>query len=238
MDSRLPIRPPPLAIKEKDVKGMAAKEDTDAKKQLAPYFTIFLENPDGSLSLGLPPDMKLPSPPPSPRQERRTELLSDVPLGMLEAGASSAVYTGSVDAFKRHEQFFSGLLLLEMVVEVVYLLMLYHGARHSIQAVAAAYQVLPKESLWMLFWIQLACEISYLKLYFCMGFSALMKHKPRLYSYFSNVALGGIVVQVLFAYMNKANIAVFALRLISYVYSRFLRGMLQHIMLHPLSMEV
>ncbi|CAE7656615.1 unnamed protein product, partial [Symbiodinium pilosum] len=52
-----------------------------------------------------------------------------------------------------------------------------------------------------------------------MGFSAANKHKPRLYAWFSNIALTGIIVQVLFAYMNKANIVVFALRLFCYVYA-------------------
>eukprot|EP00440_Ansanella_granifera_P025654 gb/GFBE01027859.1/.p1 GENE.gb/GFBE01027859.1/~~gb/GFBE01027859.1/.p1 ORF type:complete len:249 (+),score=46.17 gb/GFBE01027859.1/:1-747(+) len=237
-------RPPPLALKEKYL-GAPLKDGKGGQDDLVPYLAIYLENPDGSLSLGLPPDMKLPEPPTSPRQRTMPDLSSipslvDMPWAASQLGGSSSAraQVGSVIAFQKHERLLFGLLVLELVVEVVYLLMLYHGSRHSVKEVASAYQVLPVESLWMLFWLQLACELSYLKLYFCLGFSALAKHKPRMYSWFANVALGGIIVQVLFSYMNKANILVFALRLFSYVYARFMKGMLHQIMLRPLALDV
>ncbi|CAE8631743.1 unnamed protein product [Polarella glacialis] len=109
--------------------------------------------------------------------------------------------------------------------------MLYIGSKHAVPEVAAVYPALPLSTFWVLFWMLLAFEMSYLKLYFGMGFVALFKHKPRVYNWFSNVALLGIVVQVLFSYMNKANLIVFSFRLVSYVYSRFMRGLLQEISL-------
>lgn len=222
------VRPPPLAIKE--TCGSQLKEPQ--KEDLATYFAVYLENPDGSLSLGIPPNVKLPSPPVSPRLPSRLPDVSTM-LSSIERVNPDSFAGNVLCSLQRHERLFTGLLALELVVELAYLMMLYHGARHSIREVAAVYSAVPVSSLWILFWLQLGCEISYLKIYFGMAFTAVMKHKPRTYAWFANVALGGIIVQVLFSYMNKANILVFALRLFSYVYARFMRSMLQQIMLRP-----
>eukprot|EP00913_Durusdinium_trenchii_P034708 g32470.t1 len=160
----------------------------------------------GTYSLGLPPDLKLPSPPSSPRDGRR------VSSPFLAEFGRSPVPTLSPAAFLQHERLLTGLLIFELVVEIAYISLLCHASRHSIHEVALAYEVIPLESLWSLFWVQLAVQMGYLKLYFCVAFSAVSKHKPRLYGWFSNVALGGIIIQVLFSYMNKSNIFVFSLR--------------------------
>eukprot|EP00930_Biecheleria_cincta_P057307 TRINITY_DN43275_c0_g1_i1.p1 TRINITY_DN43275_c0_g1~~TRINITY_DN43275_c0_g1_i1.p1 ORF type:complete len:248 (+),score=38.00 TRINITY_DN43275_c0_g1_i1:86-829(+) len=222
------VRPPPLAIKESC--GSELKEP--ASENLATYFAVYLENPDGSLCLGIPPDLKLPSPPVSPRLPSRLPDVSTM-LSSIDRVSPGSFAGNILCSIQRHERLFTGLLVLEFVVEMIYLMMLYHGARHSIREVAAVYQAVPVSSLWILFWVQLGCELSYLKLYFGMALTAVMKHKPRMYSWFANIALGGIVVQVLFSYMNRANIVVFALRLFCYVYARFMRSMLQQIMLRP-----
>ena len=195
-------------------------------EELATCCAVYLENPDGTYSLGLPPNLRLPSPPSSPRGWRR-------PSSPFADFGGQAVPTLSPAAFLQHERLLTGLLVVELVVEIAYLALLCHASRHSIHEVAMVYEVLPLESLWSLFWVQLAMQIAYLKLYFGVGFSAVSKHKPRLYGWFSNVALGGIIIQVLFSYMNKSNIFVFSLRLFCYVYARFLRSVLLQIALQP-----
>mmetsp|Transcript_6095 Transcript_6095/g.11154 ORF Transcript_6095/g.11154 Transcript_6095/m.11154 type:complete len:241 (-) Transcript_6095:61-783(-) len=222
----------PVATKDM-VDAPAAKLGDDAS-DLAPYFAVYLENPDGSLSLGLPPNMRLPSPPSSPRARPQADLpffadLAD-PIGGLGARSARRV---SPAAFAQHERLFTGLLVVELTLETAYLALMLHSSRHSVHEVAAVYQALPLQSLWTIFWAQLGFQLAYLKLYFGMGFSAANKHKPRLYAWFSNVALTGIVVQVLFAYMNKANIVIFALRLFCYVYSRFMKGLLHQLAQYP-----
>lgn len=199
---------------------------TTTGDELATCCAVYLENPDGTYSLGLPPNLQLPSPPSSPRQR-----LPSSPF-LAELGGSTLPPL-SPTAFLQHERLMTGLLVLELVVEIAYLTLLCHASRHSIHEVAMAYEALPLESLWSLFWVQLCLQIGYLKLYFCVGFSAVSKHKPRIYGFFSNVALGGIVIQVLFSYMNKSNIFVFALRLFCYVYARFLRSALLQLALQP-----
>jgi len=217
------------------MKAVAETPDcNDGSENLATCFAIYIENPDGSLAMGLPPHLQLPAAPKSPRiKMSRSDrpLLSTMPAALREGLGSDGFGAISPINYEWHERCFCGLLLVELLVEIVYVLLLYHGARHSIQEVFEAYQVLPIQSLWLLFWIQFFCEVSYLKLYFCMGFTAVVKHKPRVYSWFSNLALVGIIVQVFFSYMNKSNLLVFAFRLSSFVYARFMRGMLDQLFL-------
>eukprot|EP00933_Yihiella_yeosuensis_P041815 TRINITY_DN36216_c0_g1_i4.p1 TRINITY_DN36216_c0_g1~~TRINITY_DN36216_c0_g1_i4.p1 ORF type:complete len:266 (-),score=30.31 TRINITY_DN36216_c0_g1_i4:129-926(-) len=205
------------------------------KEENSAFLAVYLENPDGSLSLGLPPGTKLPEAPDSPRQERNESNMG---------WSSSANFRGShrllpdlLTAYKKHEKAFTCLLLIELVLEATYIFLLYHSAHHSVNEVSSVYKVLPLSSLWLIFWMLFALEMSYLKLYFWMGFTALLKHKPKMYSWFGNIALIGIVFQVFFSYMNRANLVVFALRLVCYIYARFMRSLLQTMQLRPMSME-
>jgi len=100
------------------------------------------------------------------------------------------------------------------------------------------YTNLPHSALWRIFWVLFVCEMSYVKLYYGLGFTAIYKNRPRLYTWFTNVALAGIVGQVLFAYMNAFNLLIFLLRLASYVYAKFMRSQLERAALVPVTVEV
>mmetsp|Transcript_104782 Transcript_104782/g.223953 ORF Transcript_104782/g.223953 Transcript_104782/m.223953 type:complete len:212 (-) Transcript_104782:55-690(-) len=203
-----PIRPASLALP-----GTPAED-----KDLPPV--IFLENPDGSLALGLPPGAQLL---PAPLSPRRGPACPDLARQVEDLECS----------FQRHERVFSGLLLTELVVEFAFSLALVSCAGHSVQEVSRLYKTLSLSTLRYIFWGLFACEISYYKVYYGLGFTALYKNRPRFYHWFTNVALAGILIQVLFAYMNKLNLLVFVLRLASYVYAKFMRFKLQRMALLP-----
>mmetsp|Transcript_123894 Transcript_123894/g.361829 ORF Transcript_123894/g.361829 Transcript_123894/m.361829 type:complete len:205 (+) Transcript_123894:87-701(+) len=181
---------------------------------------IALQNPDGSLSVGLPPGAALPLPPPSPR----------------ESYAALREHALSVDldrTFHRHEQCFAALLLSELIIEFMFSLLLLSVAKRSVEEVSQLYTNIPLRTLWSIFWGLFVCEVSYIKIYYGLGFVAVVRSKPRVYNWFTNVAIVGIVVQVLFAYMNGFNLMIFLMRLASFVYAKFMRIQLERASLLP-----
>mmetsp|Transcript_78236 Transcript_78236/g.242573 ORF Transcript_78236/g.242573 Transcript_78236/m.242573 type:complete len:205 (-) Transcript_78236:43-657(-) len=175
---------------------------------------IVLQNPDGSLGIGLPPGTALPQPPSSPRGSR--DAARDV--GQLPR-------TERMLSF--HGRCFFALLVSELIIEFIFNVLLLSVAKHSVEAVSLLYANIPNATLWSIFWGLFACEISYIKVYYGLGFVALAKGQPRVYHWFTNISILGIVVQVLFAYMNKFNLLIFLMRLSSYVYAKFMRIQLE-----------
>lgn len=175
-------------------------------------------NPDGTLSQGVPEGHKEQTPPTTPRLE-----------GMSGADLSAEFE----QVFARHERLFLSLLLMEFATEVSFNIMYCYYAEYSIREVALVYHSLTLYNLWVIFWTLFAMEVGYMMIYYTLGAMAIWRGKPKLYHSFSIVALAGILGQVLLAYMNKFNLLIFFLRLMAYVYSKFLRNLLQSILLLP-----
>lgn len=183
-----------------------AKED--------PKCPVFLENPDGSLIYGIPPGTKVPSPPHTPRR-------SDGLAPMDPALAAEVEYI-----FQRHEKLFLSLLVMELATEITFSLMYLYYAEYSVHEVSLVYHQLSLRTLWLIFGSLFATEITYFCIYYGLGFWAIWSNKRRVYRWFANAALVGILGQVMLAYMNKFNLLVFFLRLMAYVYAKFLRNLL------------
>jgi len=187
---------------------------------------IVFENPDGSVSLGLPPGVSLPSPPRSPRQ-------------LVSSGAAEALLRSPADfvdieaRFRRHLRYFSVLLFAELLIDSLFSVLYASSAQHSVYEVSLVCRNVPMSMLRAIFWGLFLVEISYLKAYYGFALTALHKNSMRSYAWFSSTAMIGIISQVLFAYMNRLNIIVFMLRLCSYVYSKYLRKQLEQASILP-----
>jgi len=181
---------------------------------------VFLLNPDGTLAEGIPEGHKEQTPPTTPRWE-----------GLALAGGDLSAEFEQV--FVRHERLFLSLLLMEFATEVSFNIMYCYYAEYSVREVSLVYHSLTLYGLWVIFWTLFALEISYMMVYYGLGALAIWKGRPKLYHGFAVVALAGILGQVLLAYMNKFNLLIFFLRLMAYVYAKFLRNLLQSMLLLP-----
>lgn len=181
---------------------------------------VFLKHPDGSMSEGVPPGYKETPAPRSPRQGR-----------ILWWDDSMAAEFDFI--YSRHEKLFVSLLLMEFVVEFTFNVMYLFYAKYSVREVGMVYHTLSQNTLWVIFWVLFGAEVAYCIIYYTMGFCSVWTSKPRYYRWFSHVALVGILGQVLLAYMNKFNLLIFFLRLMAYIYAKFLRNLLLSLYLLP-----
>lgn len=191
---------------------------------LRPLIPILVENPDGSMSEGVPPGYKEKTPPRSPR-------------GLAEG------LWGEVDAMgieeelqmlhSRHQKLFVSLLLLQFVTEVSFDVIYIFRRKHALQEVEAIYPHADPQHLMAALWTLFVCEVLFGVVYYSLGAVALYTNKPRHYKYFAGCCLIGILGQVLMAYMNKFNLVIFFMRLLTYIYSKFLRSIALHMQLLP-----
>lgn len=184
---------------------------------------VFVAQPAGNLLVGAPQGYKDKTPPGTPR-------IGDTPL----AWADESLLAEFEYIFMRHEKLFLALLLMEFVVEAVFNCMYVYYASYAVHEVAHVYHSLSIHTLWVILGVMWIGEICFCATYYSMGFLSVWATKPHYYEWFSRVALVGIFGQVLLAYMNKFNILVFFLRLLSYIYSKFLRNLLQSMSLLPM----
>jgi len=184
---------------------------------------VFVSQPGGNMSFGTPAGYKEKTPPGTPRLD-----------GIALAWADDGLIAEFEIIFMRHEKLFLALLIMEFAVEAVFNCMYVYYAKYAVHEVAHVYQSLSMHTLWMIVGVMWFGELSYCAVYYSMGFLAVWATKPYYYQWFASIALVGIFGQVLLAYMNKFNILVFFLRLLSYIYAKFLRNLLQSMSLLPM----
>lgn len=139
--------------------------------------------------------------------------------------------------FEKHERAFAWLLLGQLVVEMSFNVVYVYYGRFAVRQLSLVYHAASMHTLWMMFWGLYLVEMLYVMSYYMAGVSALWRGKPQLYQWFADVALVGLAWQVVMAYMNKFNLLVFILRMLAYVYARFMRNMVRSLSLLPVLAE-
>merc|ERR1719291_1413640 len=82
-------------------------------------------------------------------------------------------------------------------------------------------------------WTVFVVQLLYSLLYYFLAASALHTRLPKQYQMFANCGLIGILGLVFLAYVDKFNLLVFFLRLISYIYAKYLQGLTVSLLLLP-----
>lgn len=177
---------------------------------------IFIENPDGSLSKGVPQGFKESTPPSTPRVQVLDTTMVDADI---------------VRVLARHETLFLALLLLDLIVECSFEAMHMSYRDDAIFELSLIYPSVSKPVLCSIYWCAFVAEFIYCAVYFVMGVTAAVRSKPHLYHRFSTIALMGTLGQLPLAYLNRFNLLIFFLRFIAYAYARFQWNLLQGIML-------
>merc|ERR1719321_1699984 len=113
---------------------MASRDDKvepgNKRLHLHPLIPILVENPDGTMSEGVPPGYKEKTPPRSPRG------LSDALWGDIDAnGIEEELHM----LHTRHERLFITLLALQFAAEVSFDSLFILRQRHALQEVEAIY---------------------------------------------------------------------------------------------------
>merc|ERR1719188_775883 len=86
-----------------------------------------------------------------------------------------------------------------------------------------------EQILWCVFFGQAAFAVSYN----IVAVMALSTRQPRNYRMLANFGVAGILGLVLLAYVDKFNLIIFFLHLLTYIYAKFLQGLTASLLLLP-----
>eukprot|EP00930_Biecheleria_cincta_P097196 TRINITY_DN88913_c0_g1_i1.p1 TRINITY_DN88913_c0_g1~~TRINITY_DN88913_c0_g1_i1.p1 ORF type:complete len:237 (+),score=40.17 TRINITY_DN88913_c0_g1_i1:181-891(+) len=203
-----------------------------SKVKLLVHGPIFIENPDGSITEAVPSDVK-----PKIRSERRRDPFVDGDSDSSGSGSATAGISMSQEVeflYSRHERVFILLLSIQLLLEALYATVFFVRMRRSIWELVAMYSwEISEKTAEAVLWTAFTLQVTYAVLYYVMAGTALWTKRPKHYQQFATASLCGVVGLVLLAYADKFNLPIFFLRLLAYIYSRFLQGLTASILLLP-----
>jgi len=217
--------------------GFSPDETTklaDAAKMQALHAPIFLENPDGSITEAIPSDLKLEKPKSRGRSPFADGNDSDGSQGSMSDALAASMYQEVDFLYSRHERVLLLLLFTQFSLEVLYDVVYIVRMDPSVQEFLAMYNWrLDKRAAHTIFWVIFFLQVMYSLAYYSIAGVAMWTKRPKQYRLFANWSLVGIVALVLLAYVDKFNLLIFFLRLLAYIYARFLQGLTASLLLLP-----
>lgn len=179
---------------------------------------LIFENPDGSLHHALPTGTRFkkarPETPPMERLAR--EWISWDPQLMIQI---ERIYS-------RHERVFIVLLFTQFLLENSFNALLIKHRESTFTEIMKSYSFVTEAYAPVVFWALLGTSAIFSGAYYIMAAVAAWERRTAYMRIFSDIAMIGILGQVLFAYINRFNVILFFLRFVVFAHSRFLLSIL------------
>mmetsp|Transcript_114537 Transcript_114537/g.160824 ORF Transcript_114537/g.160824 Transcript_114537/m.160824 type:complete len:240 (+) Transcript_114537:125-844(+) len=222
--------------------GACSKPNTKEKDVAPPggrlmvHGPIFVENPDGSITEAVPSDAKQARPK-GDRGDRGRRESNDGDSDSSGSGSNANGISMSQEVeflYSRHERVFMLLLFIQFVLESLYAAVFVVRMRPSMFELEAMYnwEISPKTAAAVL-WTTLVIQVLFGIVYYFMAVLSIWTKRPKHFQMFAKTCLCGVVGLVLLAYADKFNLPIFFLRLLAYIYARFLQGLTASILLLP-----
>lgn len=228
---------PSASLASAEKKDQAA---APAAKPLIQKGPIFLENPDGSIAEAIPSNtaeckLKKGRRPNGNRARDGSESEEGSVDSRSSAEIAAANMAQEVDLlYTRHERVFAILLVAQLALEVLYGTVFVVRMRPSVIEFVAMYNwEISTSAAEVVLWTAFALQVSYGLIYYVMAVMAIWSKRPKDYRIFASCSLCGVVGLVLLAYVDKFNLPIFFLRLLAYIYARFLQGLTASLALLP-----
>jgi len=204
---------------------------------------IFFENPDGSITEAVPTSLqdaasKAAAGGPRPGQSGGPLLSGDgseARNGLSPADATAMAVEYDF-LYSRHERVLLLLLAVQLALEILYDIVYVIRMESSVVELQAVYRVrtnVSTDTLEKILWTVFTLQVAYSSAFYVFAAVAIFTRRPKHYRAFANWTLAGIVMLILMAYVDKFNLLLFFLRLLSYIYARFLQGLTSSIVLLP-----
>lgn len=154
--------------------------------------------------------------------------------GNLSDAAAATMYQEVDFLYSRHERVLMVLLFAQFALEILYdTVFVMHLDRSVFEFTQQYGSRISNNVVRTMFWIIFALQVAYTLAYYCIAVVAMWTKRPKHYRLFANWSLFGIVGLVLLAYVDKFNLVIFFLRLLAYIYARFLQGLTASLALLP-----
>jgi hypothetical protein len=122
-------------------------------------------------------------------------------------------------------------LTITVLYDVVYVLRMGDGSslREFVEMYSFSNHARAAQILWFVFAVQVGFSVAY---YVVAGIAVYTK-QPKYYRLFASFGIAGILGLVMLAYVDKFNLILFFLHLLTYIYAKFLQGLTASLLLLP-----
>jgi hypothetical protein len=207
---------------------------------------LFIENPDGTITEGIPVaeahkhNLKAAAEA-AKRSQRRSQQGrrgsdSEETEGSVTEVAAAHVAQELEYLLTQHLRVFVLLLTIELLLEILYIVVCIRMMDTTVLEVVAMYE--HKMPVWLavrILWILCVAECVFVVVYNYLAVTAVVVRMPSCYKRFSTCSLVGIVGMVCFSYLDRFNLLVFFVRLLVYIYARYLQGLTTTMLLLPVT---
>lgn len=203
----------------------------DTSKPVRP---IFLSNPDGTITEAIPPNYK----------DKNTKGVRNALNAMEDSDSSGHLFEGVIHTmwneidflYTRHESVLTVLLLVGLSLDILYMAVYVARMRDgsAVLEFMAMYnwRATPRQAE-KIYWAIFVFEVVYLCVFYGVALVALRDRRPKQYRMLANVGVCGLLAFVMLAYIDKFNLISFFLRLITYMYARFMQGLTATMIMLP-----
>jgi len=192
---------------------------------------IFMENPDGTISEAVPSTYKTRR----PRLKAARAETEDTPNSSDSETLASAMFYDVEYLYHQHARAMVILLVLHFTAtalyNVVYIAHMRDGS--SVREFIDMYEWNNKVFAERLLWGAFAVEVGFSVMFYAIAIAAFWTQRPSWFKQLANYGITGILFFVLLAYIDKFNLLVFCLHLLTYIYARFMQGLTASLMLLP-----
>ena len=183
--------------------------------------TLIFENPDGSMHHALPTGIRYKRP------SAETPPLDRQGLGLNDWVIWDPVLLQQIERlYARHERGFIVLLFLQFLLENSFNALIIKHRDDTTLEIRRAYPFLDDRASLMVFWVLMSFATAFAAVYYIMAVICVWERRSIYMKAFSDIAIFGIIGQIIFAYINRFNMILFFLRFTVFAHSRFLFAIL------------
>jgi len=191
---------------------------------------IFMENPDGTITEAVPSTYKGRKP-----RGGKAARLEETPNSSDSETMAAAMFYDVDYLYGQHARAMIILLGIHFVTtalyNIVYVGQMLNGS--SVNEFMDMYAWDNRSAASLILWFAFALEVLFSAAFYAIACAAFWTQRPSWFKQLATYGVVGILGFVLLAYLDKFNLLVFCLHLLTYIYARFMQGLTASLMLLP-----
>ena len=136
-------------------------------------------------------------------------------------------------AYLWHRKVFALCLFLSLAFEVSLYFYLFSNMNFIVTELAQIYREISLQKLALIFKVSNSIDLCINALMYTFGFYALFTHKAHTYSIFHGCLILAVFSRIVISYLNIINLLMFIIKIVLYLYARFLLSLLYSILIAP-----
>ena len=144
----------------------------------------------------------------------------------------------ALNKYMHHRYVLGWLLALNAIYEVCLGYYIVRNRDFMLAQLGEIYRNLDMESITQVFITCYSVDTVVTVITFGLGFYALYSHKTKYYHWFNNMLLLSVFLKIIVSYLNVLNLLVFILKIVLFLYARFLLSILYTVLVIPNEFQV